>query len=77
MRSRLKILVAQKEAEQNRRISQKEIAEHTGLNEMTISRWMKPTPFGHIEADPLERLCKYLDCEIGDLVYFDRPRKAG
>lgn len=76
MKSRMRILMAERESREGRRISQKEVAEETGLSEMTISRWMKPTPFGHIEADPLERLCRYLDCEIGDLVYFDRPKKA-
>ena len=75
LRSRLKYLIADMEAREGRRISQKEIAERTGLAEMTVSRWMSPKPFGHIETDIVEAFCRYFNCDIGELVYFDRDIK--
>lgn len=69
--SRLKELVAQKERQIGRKILQKEIAEATALTEHTIGRWMEPTPFDRLETKAVRRLCKFLDCQIGDLLYID------
>jgi DNA-binding Xre family transcriptional regulator len=75
VRSRLKEIVAQKERTVNRSIQQKEIAEVTGLTEHTISRWMRPTPFTRIETDVALKLCQYLNCELGELLYIDYNRQ--
>lgn len=72
VKSRLKELVARKEQESGVRIQQKEIAEATGLDDNTISRWMSPKAFTKLDVKPLERLCRYLGCEIGDLLYLDK-----
>lgn len=69
--SRLKQLVAEREMKEGRRISQKEIAEETELDENTISRWMSPKPFQRLETKPLAKLCQWLDCGIGDLLYIE------
>jgi DNA-binding Xre family transcriptional regulator len=76
VRSRLKQLITEREQKLGRRIHQKEIVEATGLNPNTISRWMSPTPFQRFESEPLLRLCEYLNCEIGDLVFIDRAPTA-
>ncbi len=72
VRSRLKELVTKKEIELGRRIKQNEIAEQTGLNPNTISRWMTSQPMARIETEPAIKLCEWLDCELGDLMYIDR-----
>jgi putative transcriptional regulator len=72
IRSRLKILVAQKEIQERRKIRQNKIAEETGLNPNTISRWMSPMPFDRFEVEPTVKLCLWLGCELGDLLYIDR-----
>lgn len=69
--SRLKELLALKEREEKRVIQQKEVAEATGLTEHTISRWMRPTPLSRIETDVVLKLCKYLKCSLGDLLFID------
>mgnify|MGYP000539534820 CR=1 FL=1 len=71
VRSRLKQIITQLEMERGERISQKEIAEATGLSENAISRWMSPRAFARIESDAATRLCKYLRVSLGDLVYID------
>lgn len=71
VRSRMNQLIASRELELGRRIKQIEIAEETGLNPNTISRWMNPKPFERLEVEPLVKLCAWLECEIGDLLYID------
>lgn len=72
VRSRLKLLIAEKEARDNRVIRQNEITEATGLNAHTVSRWMSPEPFERIDAETVKRLCSYLSCDLGDLLHIDR-----
>lgn len=72
MRSRLKQLVAQREATLGRRIKQIEISELTGLSANTVSRWMSPVPFERFESEPVVKLCAWLECGIGDLLYIDQ-----
>lgn len=72
VRSRLKELVLKMEIAQGRRIAQTEIAQATGLDANTISRWMSPKPMQKIESSVIKKLCIWLDCELGDLLYLDR-----
>lgn len=72
MRSNLKQLLAQKEIELGRRISQQELVKLTQLNRNTITRWMGPEPFDRFEAAPVIKLCSVLGCGIGDLVVIDK-----
>lgn len=68
MRSKLKERITARERELGRRINQLEIAQATGINPNTISRWMAPTPFKRIEAEVVVPLCKYLDCGLDDII---------
>lgn len=72
LHSRLKELVAERERKEQRRIHQKQIAEEAKVSEMAVSRWMRPEPFMKIEVEVATKLCKWLGCEIGDLLYFER-----
>lgn len=71
VRSKLKELVARKERERGESITGETIAEATGLNVGTVSRWMQPKPLQRIDGDVVARLCVYLGCELGDLLYID------
>lgn len=71
VRSRLKELVARREHELGRRITQKEIVVETGLNPNTISAWMSPEPMTRIDENSLVSLCGWLGCDICDLIYID------
>ena len=44
-----------------------EVARDTGINRGTITRLYQETAV-RVEFDVLERLCKYLDCSIGELL---------
>lgn len=72
MRSRLRQLVADKEAVEQRRIPQTEIAEATGLTEATVSKWMSFKPFTLIKADAAIAICKWVPCSLDDLLTVER-----
>jgi DNA-binding Xre family transcriptional regulator len=60
-------MLSQKEQRENRKITYTEIRDTTGTPIKTISRW-DSGDVTQIHTDVLERFCKYLDCEVGDLV---------
>lgn len=65
--SRFAKLLNQKEARDDERYSQADIARATGLSPAVVSRWMK----GEIDGASLstvKKLCDWLDCDVGDLV---------
>lgn len=70
-RSRLPILLAEKEHRERRRITQTELKNATQLARGTISSWMSPEPMPRLDGNTVVALCRYLDCEIGDLVELD------
>jgi DNA-binding Xre family transcriptional regulator len=76
IRSRLRQLVAQKEIESGTRIMQKEIAQQTGLDEHTISRWMDVKPLKRIEVEPMVALLRWLGCTINELLYVESEEKS-
>lgn len=71
VRSRLKELVAIRERELGQEIRSSQIAEVTNLDIHTVMRWMKPQPFQRIEVSAALKLCNFLDCELGELLFID------
>jgi DNA-binding Xre family transcriptional regulator len=69
--SRFAVLVAKKEIRDNKRYTQAEIANATGLSPSSISRLMK----GDIEGASMKTvrvICEWLECEVGELIYLER-----
>jgi DNA-binding Xre family transcriptional regulator len=66
LRSRLEILIAQYNVDRkgDEKLTQKLLAEETGLSENTISRLIR-NDFAQIEADTIEKLCTFF--ELDDL----------
>jgi DNA-binding Xre family transcriptional regulator len=71
VKSRLKEIIAKRERDLGRRIPQREIVEATGINPNTVSRWMSPEPIARIEESVIVPLCRFLNVQVGDLVYID------
>lgn len=76
VRSRLKELIALKEREEGRVITNTEIAEATGLQLNAVARWMKPTEIKRIESRVVKELCAFLKVDIGDLLFIDHDTRA-
>lgn len=64
LRSRLEILIAQYNVDRrgDEKLTQKKLAEETGLSENTISRLIR-NDFAQIEADTIEKLCTFFDLD--------------
>jgi len=70
LRSRLPILVAERQITTGKKITQKDIAIQTDLNESVVSRLMNADDVQRIEAATAAAICEYFDCDLGDLFTF-------
>ncbi len=62
---KVKVMLAMRE------MTQKELAEKTGIRPPTISAICTGT-IKHLPVDVLERICDVLDCQPGDIIEFVR-----
>lgn len=69
IRFRLKELVAEKEFQEKRRITYEEIARETGIHRTTLSKIANQIGY-NTTTDVVDKLCKYLGVETGDLIQF-------
>ena len=60
---KVKVMLAMRE------MTQKELAEQTGIRPPTISAICTGT-IKHLPMDVLERICDVLDCQPGDIIEF-------
>ncbi len=71
---KVKVLLAMRE------MTQKELAERTGIRPPTVSAICTGT-VKHLPVDALDKICKVLDCQPGDLLEYvkeaqETPDKA-
>jgi putative transcriptional regulator len=76
IRSRLKLLLAEKEVRENRRVSHEEIRRATGLASSTISA-LANNNTGRYDANTLSKLCAYFNCGVGDILEYVPDTAAG
>ena len=69
LRFKLKERIAELEFRERRRVTLQEIAEHTGLNRMTLSE-LANQHGAVVRTDVLDRLCEFFDCKVEDLVEY-------
>lgn len=62
---RLHILMAEK------RITQKQLSEATGIRQPTISAYCNET-YKHIVKEHIEVLCDYFNCDLEDLIKYTK-----
>lgn len=63
VKSRLAILMA----ELDPRMSQRELAEKSGVSAMAVNR-LYNNDFKRVDTETLEKLCAYLECDLSDLL---------
>ena len=69
MKHRLVQLISKKQSEENRIISQVDIARESGVHVNTIRKWMADD-VSRFDEDVIVRLCRYFKC-LPDLIYID------
>jgi putative transcriptional regulator len=67
--NRFKILLAEKEIKENRRIPYDEIKEKTGIAASSISAWATNN-ITRFDADTIAEWCQFFDCGVGDLIVY-------
>ena len=70
MKSRLAVLMAERDP----RMSQRELAEKSGVSTMAVNR-LYNNDFKRVDTETLEKLCAFLDCDLSDLLVLkaDQP----
>jgi putative transcriptional regulator len=74
--NKLKVLIAEKEIRENRKLSYRIVAQEAGipLSVLTLYTSQKVRRF---DIETLQKLCRYFDCQPGDLLVFaDDPPQA-
>ncbi len=69
IQNRLKVLLAEKELRENRKLTYRTVAEETGLAIDTLTAYMTQR-VSRFDKSTLETLCDYLACNIGDLLSY-------
>ena len=69
--NRFKILLAEKEIAEGRKIPYDEIKEVTGIASSTLSAWATNS-VRRYDADTIAALCDFLQCELGNLLVYER-----
>lgn len=70
IRNRLLELMQERERKIGRRLKQHDIAQFAGVTDHTIIKWIR-NETSRYEAETLERLCDYFDCDMSDFLYFE------
>jgi putative transcriptional regulator len=75
VRSHLKVLVAEHEMNNKRRLGIRTIATEAGVSVSTVQGLMNNT-MKRVPLDDLGRLCAYLGVEVGDILKFEEVPDA-
>jgi putative transcriptional regulator len=70
LRSRLKVLIAEKSLREKRRITLSTVAEETNLSRPTIIKLARDE-VRQIRGDVIATVCSYFGCSVGDLLYVE------
>jgi len=63
VKSRLAVLMAERDP----RMSQRELAEKSGVSTMAVNR-LYNNDFKRVDTETLEKLCAFLDCDLSELL---------
>ncbi len=68
--SRMKLLVAERELRERRRLSIRIIVEESGASRSTVERLLNNT-IKRVPLDELGALCRYFNCNVGDILHME------
>lgn len=70
MRNRLPALIGEYQVKENEMLDISTLAKRTGLSRTTLYKWVNGD-LDQFRADTIEALCKFFDCQVGDLLYVE------
>lgn len=69
IRFRLQELLAEKQFRDGRKVTLTELSKATGINRVTLSKMVNHRGYSTV-TDNLDSLCKFFECEVGDLAVY-------
>lgn len=69
IQNRLKVLLAEKELREGRKLTYRLVAKETGLAIDTLTSYMTQK-VNRFDRSTLETFCEYLSCDVGDLLKY-------
>ena len=72
--NKLKILIAEKEFREGRKLTYRTISKETGISTTTLTKYINQG--GGIDPGTLEKLCEYFGCQPGDLLIYSADQPA-
>jgi DNA-binding Xre family transcriptional regulator len=67
-KSKVRQLLLEKSAAENRRIDQRELAAAVNVEENTVSKWMSDEPMRQVRASTVSAFCEYFGVDFWDVV---------
>ena len=71
IKNRFRVLLAEKAGKEQRNIPLKEVQRKTDIAWTTLQSWAN-NKVSRFDAQVIIDLCDYLDCDIGDLIIYER-----
>jgi putative transcriptional regulator len=70
IKNRLKILIAEKELKENRKLTLRTIAQETGVSTNSLTAYNNQD-VERFDASVLIAFCTYFNCDVGDILFFE------
>ena len=68
-----KVYITVKEVMKYKGITRNKLAISTGVAYNSINRYYQPAPITSVDLDILAKICFVLDCEINDVLKYEKP----
>lgn len=74
VKNRLLILMSEKQASEGRPVTASSVARDTKLTRQVVTKWIN-NDVKEFRADMIKAFCDYFNCDVGDLIEYDRGAK--
>lgn len=74
IQNRLKVIWAEKEIRDGKKLSYKQVSEDTGIPISVLTRYVSQKTRRY-DIETLEKLCEYFECSPGDLIIYTPETK--
>jgi len=71
IKNRLKILIAEKEIRENRKLTLRIISQEARVSTNSLTAYNNQDVV-RFDAPVLEAFCQYFNCDIGDILFFEK-----
>jgi putative transcriptional regulator len=71
IKNRVKILIAEKEIKENRKLTMRIIAQEAGVSTNSLVAYTNQEVV-RFDAVVLEAFCKYFNCGVGDILFYEK-----